>query len=156
MLSTQSPRTIPDDGLTLTDFVRGSPREVVTVPRDKHGQAPTFHLMTYGCQMNVNDSEIVRSLLLEAGLRECDDESQAKENTLVSTYEKCVMGRHCDKALVAGEEGEASKSKDTCILGMTEESDENGSKDAISIAKGYRIHVSRDAPRKFIHVFTWS
>ena len=37
----------------------------------------TFHIKTYGCQMNVNDSDIVRSLLLDASFRECSDEADA-------------------------------------------------------------------------------
>ncbi|KAL7576073.1 hypothetical protein ACA910_000855 [Epithemia clementina (nom. ined.)] len=36
-----------------------------------------FHLKTYGCQMNVNDSDIVRSLLKGSGMRETLDETEA-------------------------------------------------------------------------------
>lgn len=83
-LSSQASKPlIPDDGLTLNDFVSNNagtkPGEAaVRIPRDKNGQKLTFHIKTYGCQMNVNDSDIVRSLLLDAGLRECTDEAQAK------------------------------------------------------------------------------
>lgn len=37
----------------------------------------TFHLKTYGCQMNVSDSDIVRALLLQAGMEETDHEEDA-------------------------------------------------------------------------------
>jgi MiaB/RimO family radical SAM methylthiotransferase len=36
-----------------------------------------FHLRTFGCQMNVNDSDIVRALLLERGFTETLDETDA-------------------------------------------------------------------------------
>ena len=36
-----------------------------------------FHLKTYGCQMNVSDSEIVRSILLDANMIETTDEMEA-------------------------------------------------------------------------------
>ena len=36
-----------------------------------------FHLKTYGCQMNVSDSDIVRSILLESNMKETKDEMDA-------------------------------------------------------------------------------
>lgn len=76
---------IPDDGLTLNDFVSGrsttKPDAAVVVHQEKMPTNKehdlTFHLKTYGCQMNVSDSDIVRSLLLDASFRECDDEAEA-------------------------------------------------------------------------------
>ena len=37
---------------------------------------PRFHIETYGCQMNVNDSEIVRSVL-STKYQETEDDTQA-------------------------------------------------------------------------------
>lgn len=85
---------IPDDGLTLNHFAAGSTK---IAQQENHSQNAaildhsllsinnnnsekhdlTFHIKTYGCQMNVNDSDIVRSLLLDASFRECSDEADA-------------------------------------------------------------------------------
>lgn len=66
--------TVPNDGLTLADFVSGS-SAVDDAPHDALADGPSFHIKTYGCQMNVSDSDIVRSLLLQAGMRETTEES---------------------------------------------------------------------------------
>src|SRR5689334_976190 len=39
--------------------------------------APTVYLETYGCQMNVADSDLISSLLADAGYRKVDDPSAA-------------------------------------------------------------------------------
>ena len=80
-------KLIPDDGLTLNDFVAGGTKKSAqeeTLPLknkepavDNKQSALTFHIKTYGCQMNVNDSDIVRSLLLDASFRECATEAEA-------------------------------------------------------------------------------
>eukprot|EP00977_Amphora_coffeiformis_P010267 scaffold2383_cov161-Amphora_coffeaeformis.AAC.23 len=63
-----------DDGLQFKDFLSGSPKEP-RAPRDS--TAPVFHIKTFGCQMNVNDTDIVRSLLYDAGWQETSVEDQA-------------------------------------------------------------------------------
>jgi tRNA-2-methylthio-N6-dimethylallyladenosine synthase len=45
---------------------------------------PGFHVRTYGCQMNVHDSEKLANLLLHAGWRECAD-AEAADLLLVNT-----------------------------------------------------------------------
>lgn len=77
-------RTLPDDGIKLSHFIAASKMDDKTSSSlcddDEHdlGPIPTsvdyiqapprvlkFHLKTYGCQMNVSDSDIVRSILLD-------------------------------------------------------------------------------------------
>ena len=55
-------KNLPSTGLDDLDL--GSPR---AKPARANG---TFFIETYGCQMNVSDSEVVRAILLEAGFRE--------------------------------------------------------------------------------------
>lgn len=73
--TTESRRRLPQDGLTLADFV--SDTTSAANPPQQRGDGPSFFIKTYGCQMNVNDSDIVRSLLIQAGMRECSDERGA-------------------------------------------------------------------------------
>lgn len=71
----------------LNDFLSGKQTKsiaAIDTDTDTRRQPPvqsskniSFHLKTYGCQMNVNDSDIVRSVLLENGFLEAQDESQA-------------------------------------------------------------------------------
>lgn len=70
-------RVVPKDGLTLADFVSGSKNSVDKVDDKAKTNGIFFCIKTYGCQMNVSDSDIVRSLLLQAGMRESTEESDA-------------------------------------------------------------------------------
>lgn len=96
-------RRIPQDGVTLSHFIAssvehkhneipGSKDDEFPLPvslRDTHyanKQLTTtllpkikFHLRTYGCQMNVSDSDIVRSILLNSSfpMEETEDELEA-------------------------------------------------------------------------------
>jgi tRNA A37 methylthiotransferase MiaB len=78
----KQPTLIPTDGKTLGDFLRPTePTEPTadlnpiahyldaTHPNAQE-QPRTFSIETYGCQMNVSDSEVVRAVLLGAGYEE--------------------------------------------------------------------------------------
>lgn len=75
--SSQPSRRLPDDGLSFGDFLKQTPHDVPPAAADSLDHVVSFHIKTYGCQMNVNDSDIVRSLLLDAGLKETLVESEA-------------------------------------------------------------------------------
>jgi MiaB/RimO family radical SAM methylthiotransferase len=74
---------MPQDGLTLADFVSGNNNTTNTTTTSTVLQPSnninnkTFHIHTYGCQMNVNDSDIVRAILLEHGFQPAADEASA-------------------------------------------------------------------------------
>jgi MiaB/RimO family radical SAM methylthiotransferase len=72
---------LPRDGLTLQDFVNDQahaklgrttsnpePPPIASIVPELAGL--TYHLKTYGCQMNVNDSDLVRRILGQAGMIE--------------------------------------------------------------------------------------
>eukprot|EP00934_Nitzschia_sp_Nitz4_P001342 Nitzschia sp. Nitz4//scaffold172_size47551//6843//8867//NITZ4_007139-RA/size47551-processed-gene-0.15-mRNA-1//1//CDS//3329538744//1342//frame0 len=85
-----SRREIPKDGLTLDDFVQGNnihnggsrrSSSEASYPSPSAPKLPnngrTFHIQTYGCQMNVSDSDIVRAVLLNHGYTESQDQDAA-------------------------------------------------------------------------------
>jgi len=89
--SSQVPRATPDDGLTLTDFLK-DPNAIDSADLQQEypmidpiagvaDQAPapakTFYIETYGCQMNISDSEIVHSVLGKAGMMQTEDMNEA-------------------------------------------------------------------------------
>jgi MiaB/RimO family radical SAM methylthiotransferase len=93
-------RKIPDDGISLSHFTQSSQEQIRNEEELDFGPLPTsaplgldsdfaiqhhphrvlkFHLKTYGCQMNVSDSDIIRSILL-------DDESNNAQHQI--TFEE--------------------------------------------------------------------
>lgn len=83
----QRSRIIPNDGLTLGDFVQnghrkdddGMPNTITqgyNPISNQNSANMTFHIQTYGCQMNVNDSDIVRAILLQHGFQEWQGEHE--------------------------------------------------------------------------------
>jgi hypothetical protein len=78
-LSTKADRL--SDGLTLQDFIQGN-SHIKTKPASskrllQEQSSLSFFIETYGCQMNVSDSEVVRSVLLDAGHRISDTLEEA-------------------------------------------------------------------------------
>lgn len=59
-----------------------------------HQEKQTFFIETYGCQMNVNDSDLIRSILLNAGFTEC---SILEESDLVLTNTCAIREKAEDK-----------------------------------------------------------
>lgn len=83
---------IPNDGKSLKDFVNSGSAEASSSsplsalemhsPADAESSLPKksnlkFFIETYGCQMNVADTEIVNSVLLSRGHAVCDDIAEA-------------------------------------------------------------------------------
>jgi tRNA A37 methylthiotransferase MiaB len=100
-------RIIPHDGLTMADFISSSaslsppsdnessrlggeaalpqPTRVLldysssSTAQQEGRRRPTFYIKTYGCQMNVSDTEIVRSILTDQGF--CETTTRSTNET---------------------------------------------------------------------------
>jgi tRNA-2-methylthio-N6-dimethylallyladenosine synthase len=60
-----------------------------------HAQPRTYEVRTYGCQMNVHDSERLSGLLEEAGYVRADDNSVAD----VVVFNTCAVRENADNRL---------------------------------------------------------
>lgn len=61
----------------LSNAIRVGPAQLPAMPSAAAGSRGKVYLETYGCQMNVNDSEVVLSVLNESGFSQTDDVSEA-------------------------------------------------------------------------------
>jgi tRNA-N(6)-(isopentenyl)adenosine-37 thiotransferase enzyme MiaB len=77
-----SPNPSVDENSMKDDFVEEFIVDIHDTRRSN--QSTSFHLETYGCQMNENDSEIVRAIMLNAGFRE-DLDSNSADVVFVNT-----------------------------------------------------------------------
>lgn len=59
-----------DDDHAVTREAGGASHCIAGGAGEPKGETGSFFIETYGCQMNVSDSEVVRAILLEAGFRE--------------------------------------------------------------------------------------
>ncbi|CEO99522.1 hypothetical protein PBRA_007255 [Plasmodiophora brassicae] len=91
-LAAKRAKMVPDDGKTVADFIR--PRAAGSGPVPDVAMSPTltfnadrdpiavpetrsFFIETYGCQMNVSDSEIVEAVLINSGFKRADSVTAA-------------------------------------------------------------------------------
>ena len=59
-------------------MITGTQSQPGSLSPDAMDSAQSVFIKTYGCQMNVSDSELVRSILTDAGFAIVEDESKAK------------------------------------------------------------------------------
>ena len=81
----EAPETEPERQLYFCERVR----EIV---KEKYGGEATFHIETYGCQMNAKDSEKLAGLLLQAGFREAET-----ENADFVLYNTCTVRENANQ-----------------------------------------------------------
>ncbi|CAJ0600503.1 unnamed protein product [Cylicocyclus nassatus] len=94
--ATQTRRSVPDDGLGLDHFIgqtrrvrlpKISPTTAETTyldPEDISGLGRKVKYVTYGCQMNVNDMEVVRSILKTTDYVETEELLEADVVVLIT------------------------------------------------------------------------
>jgi len=116
-----------------------------------------FHLRTYGCQMNVSDSDIVRSILLEANMIETKEEMDAdilftntcaiRENAESKIWHRLQELRGKDQKTPKRDEEGKKRKRIVAVLGcmaerLKEEMFKKGTADLIAGPDAYR-----DLPR---------
>ena len=69
-IQSEIPKTEPQRQFYYIDRTR----ELVDGIKQQTGQAPTFHVTTFGCQMNARDSEKLRGIFISTGFSEIEEE----------------------------------------------------------------------------------
>lgn len=87
----------PNDGLSLSDFLKSEPshkREPFTAS-DANQNGRNYFIETYGCQMNVNDSEVVGKLLQDEGY----SVAQSAEEADVVLLNTCAIRENAESKI---------------------------------------------------------
>ncbi len=96
-----------------TELQKGMAQEVGDRIR---GQGKTFYIETYGCQMNVRDSETIAGLLQQMGYAP----SKTKDDANVILFNTCCVRDHAEKRLLAniGALKERKEADEELIIGI--------------------------------------
>ncbi len=82
--------------------------EIIEDYISKNGKSPSFHVATFGCQMNAHDSEKLIGILEKIGFKETDDESRAD----FVIFNTCTVRENANQKLY-GHLGALKKRKET-------------------------------------------
>ena len=82
--------------------------EIIEDYISKNGKSPSFHVATFGCQMNAHDSEKLIGILEKIGFKETDDESKAD----FVIFNTCTVRENANQKLY-GHLGALKKRKET-------------------------------------------
>ena len=82
--------------------------EIIEDYISKNGKSPSFHVATFGCQMNAHDSEKLIGILEKIGFKETDDEAKAD----FVIFNTCTVRENANQKLY-GHLGALKKRKET-------------------------------------------
>jgi tRNA A37 methylthiotransferase MiaB len=173
----QKRKKLPDDGVTLSHFISNSQSSTQSSREEEEfGPIPIsaplgiessrqlqtnrilkFHLKTYGCQMNVSDSDIIRSILLDeetnlAGHQISFEETQEEMDADVLLTNTCAIRENAEiKVWNRLHELRAHDSKNPLenlpIVGIEQE-DSDGSQLINSMGSGSSMKRKKKIPKR--------
>ncbi len=75
-----------------------------------------FHIVTYGCQMNAHDSEKLSGLLIQMGIKECDDRKDAD----LVIFNTCCIRDNAERRALGNVQwlNELKKKKPSLLIGV--------------------------------------
>lgn len=102
--------------------------------KDNQIQKKKIFLVTYGCQMNVRDSEVVKGLILAAGYQVVDDPKEAD----VVLFNTCSVRQHAEQRVWSAV-GLLSRKKKKPVIGIIGCMAQNYQKEIVERAPGVDI-----------------
>lgn len=81
-------------------------KKLSSIYKKENGSKPQYHIITYGCQMNVNDSEKMAGILDDAGYQS----TQSKDDAQIIMFNTCCVRDHAEQR-VFGNVGALAKWK---------------------------------------------
>ena len=80
ILNNEIEEQIPVNEPARQEYFMDKCHEIVEEIIIKNGKAPTFHVSTFGCQMNAHDSEKLSGILEKIGYAETEEDRDDRKN----------------------------------------------------------------------------
>ena len=108
ILNNEIEEQIPVNEPARQEYFMDKCHEIVEEMIIKNGKVPTFHVSTFGCQMNAHDSEKLSGILEKIGYAETEEESDAD----FVIYNTCTVRENANQKLY-GHLGALKKKKES-------------------------------------------